>query len=95
MMISMISTLDDRIAVLVRLYPVDRQTNLPPGLQLTVQDEHGVNLLADSNGDPYIAIAREEIKDSCIQLYFVADSADLFVPCVTLDHIKETKIFQL
>lgn len=95
LMISMIPTLDGQIAVLVRLYPAAPGSYLPPGLQLTIQDDLGANLLTDPHGDPYIATAREDVKDSCIQLYFVADLADRFIACITLDDVKATKTFKL
>ncbi len=94
LMISMIPTLNDRTAVLVRLYSATG-THLPPGLQLTIQDEFGKNLLTNPHGEPYIATARTDIKDSCIQLYFAADPGDRFVSCITLDEVKEMKTFKL
>ena len=95
LMISMIRTLDGKIAILVRLYPATTGTYLPPGLKLTIQDDRGANFLTDAHGDPYIATAREDLKDSCIQLYFVADSTDRFTACITLDDLQATNVFNL
>jgi hypothetical protein len=95
LMVSMIPTPDGHIAVLVRLYPTGGATHLPPGLQLTIQDDRGTNLLTNPQGDPYIATARKDIKDVCIQLYFVADADDRFVSCITLDKVSTTKAFKL
>ncbi len=95
LMISMIPTPDDRIAVLARLYPAGGSTHLPPGLQLTIQDDRGTNFLTNPQGDPYVAEAREDIKDICIQLYFVADANDRFVSCITLDQVSTSKAFKL
>ena len=95
LMISMIPTPDAHIAVLVRLYPTGGATHLHPGLQLTIQDDRGTNLLTNPQGDPYIATARKDIQDACIQLYFVADSDDRFVSCITLDKVSTTKAFKL
>ena len=94
-MISMLPTLDDRTAVLVRLYPTAQGTHLPPRLQLTIQDDLGNNLLTNLQGNPYIATAREDVKDSCIQLYFAADPGDRFGSCITLDEMKVIKTFTL
>jgi Protein of unknown function (DUF1822) len=95
LMISMILTPDGHIAVLVRLYPTGGATHLPPGLQLTIQNDQGANLLTNPQGDPYIATARKDIKDVCIQLYFVADADDRFGSCIKLDNIEVTKAFKL
>ncbi len=93
--IATIPTPDRRIAVLVRLCPVARGNHLPPGLQLILRDECGVNFLTTSQGDPYVATARETIQDSCIQLYFVADARDRFVAWITLNDTEVTKAFKL
>jgi Protein of unknown function (DUF1822) len=93
LMISMLPTLDDRTAVMVRLYPSEYGTYLPLGLQLTIQDDLGQNLLVDSNGDPYIATAAE--NRPCIQLYFVVNPGDRFVSCITLDNVAVLKTFKL
>jgi hypothetical protein len=95
LMISMIPTPDRRIAVLARLYPTGGITHLPPGLQLTIQDDRGTNFLTNPQGEPYVAIARENTKDVCIQLYFVADANDRFVSCITLDKVSISKAFTL
>jgi Protein of unknown function (DUF1822) len=94
LMISMIPTLDNRTAVLARLYPTNG-THLPPGLQLTIEDDFGTNLLADLQGNPYVATAGTEIKSAYIQLYFADDPGDRFVSCITLDNVKVLKKFQL
>lgn len=93
LMISMLPTLDDRIAVMVRLYPSEYGIYLPLGLQLTIQDDLGKNLLVDANGDPYIATAEE--NRPCLQLYFVVNPGDRFVSCITLDNVQVLKTFKL
>ncbi len=93
--IATIPTPANRIAVLVRLYPAAQGTSLPAGLQLIVRDEYGVNFLTTPQGEPYVATARTAIKDSCIQLYFVADARDRFVACITLDDTEVAKAFKL
>jgi hypothetical protein len=95
LMISMIPTPDLHIAVLARIYPTGESTHLPSGLQLTIQDDRGTNFLTNSQGDPYVATAREDTKDVCIQLYFVADADDRFTSCIKLDKISTTKAFKL
>ncbi len=91
-MVSMIPTLDRSTAVLVRLYP-GNGIHLPSGLQLTIEDDLGTNLLNDSQGNPQIAIAGEDA--ACIQLWFDGDPGDLFVACIILDNEKVTKTFVL
>ena len=91
----MIPTLDNHLAILVRLYSANQETHLPPGLQLTIQNDLGVNLLTNPAGDPYIATARADVKDSYIQLYFVAELDDRFNACITLDEVRTTKSFNL
>jgi hypothetical protein len=78
---------------MVRLYPSEYSIYLPLGLQLTIQDDLGKNLLVDANGDPYIATAEE--NRPCLQLYFVVNPGDRFVSCITLDDIKVLKPFKL
>ena len=92
---AMIPTLDDHLAILVRLYSANQETHLPPGLQLTIQNDLGVNLLTNPAGDPYIATARADVKDSYIQLYFVAELDDRFNACITLNEVRTTKSFNL
>ncbi len=93
--LAMIPTLDNHLAILVRLYSAKQGNHLPPGLQLTIQNDLGVNLLTTPGGDPYIATAREDIKDSYIQLYFIADLDDKFNACISLDKVRATKSFKL
>jgi hypothetical protein len=93
--ISMIPTLDDHIAVFVMIYPIGKETFLPPGLQLTIQDDFNKNLLVDSQGNPDSITAGEEIKDSWIQLYFTVDSGDRFTTCIELDSVKVIETFKL
>lgn len=91
LMISMIPTLDDRTAVMIRLYPSDRITYLPFGLQMTIQDDLGINLLTDPSGNAYVATAGGE--SPCIQHYFTMTPGERFVSCISLDNVKILKIF--
>jgi Protein of unknown function (DUF1822) len=91
-MVSMIPTLDRSTAVLVRLYP-GNGIHLPSGLQLTIEDDLGTNLLKNSHGNPQLAIGGEDA--ACIQLWFDGDPGDLFVACIILDNEKVTKTFVL
>jgi Protein of unknown function (DUF1822) len=91
-MVSMILTLDRSTAVLVRLYP-GNGIHLPSGLQLTIEDDLGTNLLKNSHGSSQIAIAGNDA--ACIQLWFDGDPGDLFVACIILDNEKVTKTFVL
>jgi Protein of unknown function (DUF1822) len=92
LMVSMLPTLADRTAVMIRLYPSEYGTYLPLGLQLTIQDDLGKNLLTDPQGNPYIVTAGAEY--SCIHLYFSIDPGERFVSCITLDDIKVLKPFK-
>jgi Protein of unknown function (DUF1822) len=95
LMIATIKTLQNRFAVLVRLYPAGGYTALPPQLQLSVRDEQGVNFLIDSQGKPIVVTARAEVMDSSIQLYFIADSEDRFNACISLGSTQVTEDFPL
>jgi Protein of unknown function (DUF1822) len=91
LMISMIPTLDDRTAVMIRLYPSDHSTYLPFGLQMTIQDDLGINLLTDPSGNAYVATAGGESQ--CIQHYFTMTPGERFVSCISLDNVKILKNF--
>jgi len=95
LMIATIKTPHNRLAVLVRIYPADGSTILPPRLQLSVRDERGVNFLIDSQDKPIVVTARTDIKDSSIQLYFGADLDDRFSACISLDSTEVTEDFTL
>lgn len=100
MMVAMIPTPNLEIAVLVRLYRGDLrdgdwETHLPPGLQLSVRDDRGNNFLKDPDGTPIIATAGTDVKDSSIQLCFVADLEDRFSVCITLGSVEVTESFKL
>jgi Protein of unknown function (DUF1822) len=90
LMISMIPTLDNRTAVMVRLYP-EYFTYLPFGLQMTIQDDLGINLLTDPSGNPDVANAGGE--SPCIQHYFIIAPGERFVACISLDDVKILKSF--
>jgi hypothetical protein len=91
LMISMIPTLDNRTAVMVRLYPAEYVTYLPFGLQLTIQDDLGTNLLTDPSGNPSVANAGGE--SHCIQHYFIIAPSERFVSCISLDNVNVLNSF--
>jgi hypothetical protein len=72
LMVGVLSTSNQRIAVLIRAYAMDNFAKLPPGLSLQISDEIG-QLIPSLE-----AIAREKPLDSYLQLYFLADADDRF-----------------
>ncbi len=95
LMVSMMEKPDRRMAILIQLYATGSDRDcLPPGLELALQDERGETVL-DSAGHPFIATARSESPDARIQLYFVADRADRFGACITLDETQIVEEFRV
>ena len=72
LMVGVLSTSHQRVAVLIRAYAMDNFAKLPPGLSLQISDEIG-QLIPSLE-----AIAREKPLDSYLQLYFLADADDRF-----------------
>jgi hypothetical protein len=77
LMISELPMSGSRCAILVRVYPVNREMYLPAGVKLSIFDEDGAPVLI-SAGNPFEAVSRAEPQDSYIQLYFVAEESDSF-----------------
>lgn len=87
LMIAVLRKIDGRIAVLLRAYPMESQTKLPPDLQLIALDENGEQIPGLS------AVSRREPLDDYIALYFTADAGDRFSVQLTLEHINITEQF--
>jgi hypothetical protein len=84
LMIAELPMSGSRCAILLRVYPVNRELYLPAGVKLSIFDEDGATVLI-SEGNPFEAVSRAEPQDSYIQLYFVAEEADCFGVNVILD----------
>jgi Protein of unknown function (DUF1822) len=84
LMIAELPLSGSRCAILLRVYPVNRELYLPAGVKLSIFDEDGATVLI-SEGNPFEAVSRAEPLDSYIQLYFVAEEADCFGVNVILD----------
>jgi hypothetical protein len=77
LMISELPMSGSRCAILLRVYPVDREMYLPAGVKLSLFDEDGAPVFI-SAGNPFVAVSRTDPQDSYIQLYFVAEESDRF-----------------
>ncbi|GET37029.1 DUF1822 family protein [Microseira wollei] len=87
LMIAVLRKVDGRIAVLLRAYPMENQTKLPPDLRLIALDENGAPI-------PRLeAVARREPLDDYIALYFTADVGDRFSVRLTLEDTSITEQF--
>jgi Protein of unknown function (DUF1822) len=93
LMIAMVKTPENQLAVLARLYPADGATVLPPGLQLSIQNESGVNFFTNSQGEPIVVKSGKDLKDSSIQLYWNSDLGDRFSVHISLDSTEEIENF--
>jgi Protein of unknown function (DUF1822) len=86
LLISVISTNANRLGILIRLSPNQKNVNLPHGIQLSRLDE------ADNISRQVIA---QDDQYQCIQLIFDADLGDMFSICVTLKDNQLIKHFQV
>lgn len=89
LMVGVLSTDEQRIAVLIRTYMMDNFAKLPPGLSLQISDEIG-QLIPGLE-----AIAREKPLDNYIQLYFLADAEDRFNINLSLGDSSITEQFKI
>ncbi|MEW6491762.1 MAG: DUF1822 family protein [Cyanobacteriota bacterium] len=87
LMVAVLRKLDGKVAVLLRAYPMENRTKLPPGLKLIGLDENGASI-------PRLeAVARSEPQDDYISLYFSADVGDRFSVRLTLEDTSITEQF--
>ncbi len=88
LLVSIISNKSDKLGILIRLSPNDREntTTLPSGIKLS---------LLGKEGDISREIIAQDSKYQCLQLIFDADFDDLFSICVTLNNNQLTKQFQV
>jgi Protein of unknown function (DUF1822) len=77
LMISELPMSGSHRAILVRVYPIDREIYLPAGVKLSLFDEDGAPVLISAD-NPFAAVSRTDPQDSYIQLYFVAEESDRF-----------------
>jgi Protein of unknown function (DUF1822) len=84
LMIAELPMSGSRCAILLRVYPVNREIYLPAGVKLSIFDEDGATVLI-GEGNPFEAVSRAAPQDSYIQLYFVAEESDRFGVNVILD----------
>jgi hypothetical protein len=92
LMISQLKIDNQRRAILLRVYPGEREMYLPAELKLSLLQETGTPLLL-ANGKPFEAIARSQTPDEYIQLYFIAEPGDRFGVRVSLDTHEFTEHF--
>lgn len=86
LLVSVISTSANRLGILIRLNPNQKNSSLPHGIQLCRLDESGnISRQVIAKDDQY----------QCIQLIFDADLGDKFSICVTLKENQLIKHFQL
>jgi hypothetical protein len=75
LMVGILPKLDGRMLVLLRLYPLQKLSHLPPGLRLIGLDEAG---------NSFFAVESRQ-QDDYIQFKFTADASDRFSVRVVLD----------
>jgi hypothetical protein len=92
LMISQLKIDNQRRAILLRVYPWEREMYLPAELKLSLLQETGTPVLL-ANGKPFEAIARSQTPDEYIQLYFIAEPGDRFGVRVSLDTQEFTEHF--
>lgn len=92
LMISQLKIDNQRRAILLRVYPGEREMYLPAELKLSLLQETGTPVLL-ANGKPFEAIARSQTPDEYIQLYFIAEPGDRFGVRVSLDTQEFTEHF--
>ena len=87
LMVAVIPLLDQRYAILNRVYPLGNEDYLPPNVRLSLSSEENEQL--------YQVESRELVHDSFIQLYFTASVGDRFNICVTIDNVSITEAFAI
>jgi hypothetical protein len=89
LMVGVLATNVQRMAVLIRVYSLDNFAKLPPSLSLQITDEIGEVIPGLE------VIARKKPLDSYIQLYFLADSEDRFNVKLCLEDSSITEQFKI
>ncbi len=85
LMVAAIPLLDGTFAILNRVYPIGTEPCLPASVQLNLFSENGDSL--------YQVESRSTVKDSYIQLYFIASVGDLFNVCISMNGNSITEAF--
>lgn len=83
LMVGILPKSDGRLLILLRVYPLDKSSTLPPGLQLVGFDD---------SGDVFFSVESRQ-QDHCIQFKFTADGGDRFSVRVILDEASFTEDF--
>jgi hypothetical protein len=86
LLVSVLSTSENRLGLLIRLSPNQADAKLPSGIQLSRLDE---------SGNTSRQVTAQAGAYQCLQLIFDADLGDLFSICVTLRDNKLIKHFQV
>ena len=87
LMVAVIPLLEQRYAILNRVYPLGNEDYLPPNIKLSLSSE--------ANEQLYQVESRELVQDSFIQLYFTASVGDRFNICVAIDNVSITEAFAI
>ena len=83
LVVHMMPTATQSLDVRLQLYPYDTASNLPPGLELSVQDETGVTCLE----------ATARTADNWLQLEFSADPGEPFSVTIAIDSVRAVEHF--
>ena len=87
LMVAVIPLLEQRYAILNRVYSLGNEDYLPPNIKLSLSSE--------ANEQLYQVESRELVQDSFIQLYFTASVGDRFNICVAIDNVSITEAFAI
>ena len=87
LMVAVIPLLEQRYAILNRVYSLGNEDYLPPNVKLSLRSEANEQLCQ--------AESRELVQDRCIQLYFTASVGDRFNICVAIDNVSITEAFAI
>ena len=86
-MVAVIPLLEQRYAILNRVYPLGNEDHLPPNVKLSLSSEANEQLCQSES--------RKLVRDRCIQLYFTASVGNRFNICVAIDNVSITEAFAI
>jgi len=87
LMVAVIPLLEQRYAILNRVYSLGNEDYLPPNVKLSLSSE--------ANEQLYQVESRELVQDIFIQLYFTASVGDRFNIGVAIDNVSITEAFAI
>ena len=87
LMVAVIPLLEQRYAILNRVYSLGNEDYLPPNVKLSLSSE--------ANEQLYQVESRELVQDSFIKLYFTASVGDRFNISVAIDNVSITEAFAI